>query len=57
MVRELISKIGNRNAAGLSNVVSEIVETAGKAGVEMITEIVNQIRIYRRSPGNNNKVK
>ena len=33
-----------------------MVKTAGEAGVEMITDIVNQIIVDRTSLGNNNKV-
>ena len=49
MVRESISKIKNGKAAGLLSVVQEMVKTAGEAGVEMITDIVNQIIIDRMS--------
>ena len=43
MVRESISKMKNGKAAGLSGVVSEMVKAAGEAGVDMITDVVNQI--------------
>ena len=33
----------NGKAAGPSGVVSEMVKAAGKAGVDMITDLVNQI--------------
>ena len=49
MLRESISKIENGKAPGLSDVVSEMVKTAGKAGAEMMTDIVNQIIVDRRS--------
>ena len=55
-VRDLISEIKNGKAAGLSDVVSEMVKTAKEVGVEMVTDIVNQIIVDRRSSGNNNKV-
>ena len=49
MLRESISKIDNGKAAGLSGVVSEMVKTAREAGAEMMTDIVNQIIVDRRS--------
>ena len=55
-VRDLISEIKNGKAAGLWGVVSEMVKTAKEVGVEMVTDIVNQIIVDRRSWGNNNKV-
>ena len=48
-VRDLISEIKNGKAAGLSGVVSEMVKTAKEVGVEMVTDIVNQIIVDRRS--------
>ena len=56
MLRESISKIDNGKAAGLSGVVSEMVKTAGEAGAEMMTDIVNQIIVDRRSWGINDEV-
>ena len=41
MLRESISK--SVNTAELSCVVSEIVKPAGEAGVDMITDLLNQI--------------
>ena len=55
-VRESISKTKNGKAAELSGVVSEMVKTVGKAGVEMIADIVFQVIVDRRSAGNNDKV-
>ena len=55
-VREAISKTKNGKAAELSGVVSEMVKTVGKAGVEMIADIVFQVIVDRRSAGNNDKV-
>ena len=48
-VRDLISEIKNGKAAGLSGVVSEMVKTAKEVGVEMVTDIVNQNIVDRRS--------
>ena len=35
--------IKNGKASGLSGVVSEMIKAAGEAGVDMITDLVNQI--------------
>ena len=43
MVRVSISKMKNRKAAGPSTVVSEMIVAVGEAGVDMITDLVNQI--------------
>ena len=43
MITESISKMENGKAAGTSGVVSEMVNEAGEAGVDMITTLVNQI--------------
>ena len=48
-VRDLISEIKNGKAAGLSGVVSEMAKTAKEVGVEMVTDIVNQNIVDRRS--------
>ena len=56
MVRESISNIKNGKTAVLSGVVSEMVKTPREAGVEMITDIVNQITVDIRSWGSNDKV-
>ena len=45
MVRESISLIKNEKDAGSSGVVSEMVKAAGKARVDMITDLVNQILV------------
>ena len=50
MVRESISKMKNGKAAGPSDVVSEIVKTAGEAGVDMIKDLVNQIIVEGSIP-------
>ena len=42
MVREFISKMKNGKAAGLSDVLSEMVQTVGE-GAGMITDLINQI--------------
>ena len=49
-------RVKNGKVAGLSGVVSEMVKVAGKAGVDMTTDIVNQIIVARRSWGSNDKV-
>lgn len=43
MVRELITNMKNGKATGPPSVVSEIVKVAGGAGVDMITDLPNQI--------------
>lgn len=43
MVRELITNVKNGKATGPPSVVSEIVKAAGGAGVDMITDLPNQI--------------
>ena len=43
VVRESISKIKNGKAAGPPSIVSEMVKTRGKAEVDIITDLVNQI--------------
>ena len=43
MIIELIHKMKNGNTAGPSGVVSEMVSTEGEAGVDVITDLVNQI--------------
>ena len=43
MITESISKMENGKAARSSGVVSEMVNAAGEAGVDMITTLVNQI--------------
>ena len=43
MVRESINKMSNGKAVGPSSIVSEMVKTAGKAGVDMIIDLLNQI--------------
>ena len=45
MVRKSISKMRNGKAAGPSGVLSEMVKATGKAGVGMITDLLNQIII------------
>ena len=42
LIRESISKMMNGKAAGSSGVESEMVEAAGEAGVDIITDLVNQ---------------
>ena len=46
MVRQAIIKMKNRKTAGPQVVVSEMVKLAEAAVVEMITDLVNQIRDY-----------
>ena len=41
--REPVSKMKDGNASGLSGLAPEMVKAAGEAGVDMITDIVNQI--------------
>ena len=43
IVRESISQMENGKAGGPSGVLSENVKATGEAGVDMITELVNQI--------------
>ena len=45
MVRKSISKMRNGKAARPSGVLSEMVKATGKAGVGMITDLLNQIII------------
>ena len=42
MIRVPISKMKIGKAAGLSGLVSVIVEGAGEAGVDMITDLINK---------------
>ena len=50
MVRVSISKMKNRKAAGPSTVVSEMIVAVGEAGVDMITDLVNQIIVEEVIP-------
>ena len=43
IVRKPISKIKNGKAAGSSGVVSQMEKTAEEAGIDIITDLVNQI--------------
>ena len=43
MIRELISKMKNRKAAGPSGLVSEMIKSAGGAGFDRITDLVNKV--------------
>ena len=43
MVREAVSKMKKGKAAGPSGVVAEMLKAAGKTGIEMITNLINQI--------------
>ena len=43
MVRESISKMKNGKAAGLSGVVSVNIRAVGETGVDIITDLINQI--------------
>ena len=45
MVRESINKTKNEKAAGLSGAVLKMAKAPGKAGVHMITDLVNQIMV------------
>ena len=45
MVKELISKMKNGKTAGQSSIVLEMVKAAEKTGVEIITDLVNQIMV------------
>ena len=45
IVRESVSKLKNRKAAGPSGVVSKVIKAAGKAAVNIIANLVNQIKI------------
>ena len=47
MVRESIRKRINEKTAGLSGVVSDMVKEAEEAGIDVITDLVNQIIAYR----------
>ena len=49
MIRESISKMKNRKAAGPSGLVSEMVKAVGEAGVSINTSLVNQIIVDRYS--------
>ena len=42
-LKESINEIKNGEAAETSGLVSEMVKKAGEAGVDMITDLVNQI--------------
>ena len=50
MVRVSISKMKNRKAAGPSTVVSEMTVAVGEAGVDIITDLVNQIIVEEVIP-------
>lgn len=50
MFRESKIKIKNEKAVGPSGVISEMVKAAGKAGVDMIIDLVNQITVRRVTP-------
>ena len=43
MVREAVSKMKKAKAAGPSGVVAEMLKAAGETGIEMITNLTNQI--------------
>ena len=43
MVRESVSKVKNKKAAGPPGVVSEMIKAGVEAGVDLITDLVNQI--------------
>ena len=43
MVEKAVSKMKNGKAAGPSGIVSEMVKAAGEVGIDMITNLVNQI--------------
>ena len=45
MVRESMSKMKNGIAAGPSGILSEVVKAVEEAGVDMITDLVNQIMV------------
>ena len=45
MVRKSINKTKNEKTAGLSGAVLEMAKAPGKAGVHMITDLVNQIMV------------
>ena len=45
IVKESINKLKNRKAAGPSGVVSEVMKAAEKAAVDIIPDLVNQIKI------------
>ena len=49
MVREPTSQVKNRKAARPSGVASEMVKAARDAGIDMITDLVNQIIVEWRS--------
>ena len=51
MVREPISKMKSRKAAGPSGVLSEMVRAAREAGVGIMTDLVNQIIVEGTIPG------
>lgn len=50
MVSESINKINNGKAPEPSGLVSKMVKAAGETGVDMITELVNQIIVERLIP-------
>ena len=43
MVREAIQKMKNRKAAGPSGIAAEMIKASGQFGVDMITDLLNQI--------------
>ena len=45
MVRESISKMKNGKAAGTSGAVPEMVKTAGEAGLDIMSDQVNEIMV------------
>ena len=52
MVGKAVSKMKNGKAAGPSGVVSEVVKAGGVVGIDMITNLVNQIIMEGCIPGN-----
>lgn len=54
MVRESISKRIDEKTAGLSGLVSDMVKEAEEAGIDVITDLVNQIIAYRLLQRNGN---
>ena len=50
MVSESINKINNGKAPEPSGLMSKMVKAAGETGVDMITELVNQIIVKRLIP-------
>ena len=49
-----VSKRINEKTAGLSGVVSDMVKEAEEAGIDVITDLVNQIIAYRLLQRNGN---